>query len=82
MPMYEYQCQDCGYTFEARQKFSDPPLTVCEMCQGKVAKLISRTGFTLKGGGWYNQGYGEQAAACPAKESGGGCAGCPQAANE
>ena len=57
MPMYEYQCEACGLVFESRQKFSDAPLTECRECQGKVNKLISQTGFALKGGGWYDQGY-------------------------
>jgi putative FmdB family regulatory protein len=82
MPLYEYQCKTCGLVFEARQKFSDEPLSACRECGGQVAKLISRTGFTLKGDGWYDQGYGAKPAACPAADSGGGCAGCPKAANE
>ena len=84
MPMYEYQCESCGHQFEARQKFSDPPLTACQSCGGPVNKLISQTAFSLKGSGWYQQGYGgEKPASCAAKaESGSGCAGCPQAANE
>ncbi|MDH3869270.1 MAG: zinc ribbon domain-containing protein, partial [Desulfuromonadales bacterium] len=36
--MYEYQCKECGLVFEARQKFSDPPLTECRECNGEVAK--------------------------------------------
>ena len=83
MPMYEYQCKDCGLVFEARQKFSDAPLTECRECGGMVAKLISQVGFALKGGGWYDQGYGGgKPAACSSADSGGGCAGCPKAANE
>ena len=83
MPMYEYQCDACGLVFEVRQKFSDPPLTECSSCSGSVKKIISQTGFALKGGGWYQQGYGEgKAAACPSAASGGGCSGCPKAANE
>ena len=83
MPVYEYKCHDCGVVFEARQKFSDTPLTVCSGCGGKVEKLISMTGFALKGGGWYQSGYsaGSSApAACASAGSGGGCAGCPKAA--
>ncbi|MDF1580782.1 MAG: zinc ribbon domain-containing protein [Desulfuromonadales bacterium] len=83
MPMYEYQCEACGLVFEARQKFSDAPLTECRACQGQVKKLISQNGFALKGGGWFDQGYGAQGAApCAAAEAGGGCAGCPKAVNE
>lgn len=81
MPIYEYQCEKCGQVFEAMQKFSDPPLTACRACGGPVHKLISQASFTLKGGGWYQQGYAEKPAACSAG-GGGGCAGCPKAANE
>ena len=82
MPLYEYQCEACGLVFEARQKFSDAPLTECTSCGGAVKKLISQSGFALKGGGWYQQGYSEsKAPACPAAGSG-GCSGCPKASNE
>ena len=84
MPMYEYKCESCDNQFELRQKFSDPPATDCPQCGGKVNKLISSAAFALKGGGWYKEGYktpsSEAPAACPAA-SGGGCAGCPSAAN-
>lgn len=78
MPIYEYECESCGIVFEARQKFSDAPLESCRECSGKVQKLISRTGFALKGGGWYDQGYA--ASSCPGSPSA-GCTGCPKAAN-
>ena len=84
MPIYEYECQTCGHNFEARQKFSDAPLSACPECQGDVRKLISQAGFSLKGGGWYQQSYSSGGAAppCAAKAEGGGCAGCPKAAHE
>ncbi|WP_432821400.1 FmdB family zinc ribbon protein [Trichloromonas sp.] len=83
MPMYEYQCGACGLVFEARQKFSDAPLTECASCGGSVKKLISQTGFALKGDGWFQQGYSESKAppACPSAGSS-GCSGCPKASNE
>ncbi len=79
MPLYEYQCEACGLVFEARQKFSDAPLSSCRECGGKVEKLISRAGFSLKGGGWYDQGY-TNAPSCSGGDSA-GCAACPKAAN-
>ncbi len=77
MPLYEYQCKACGVAFEARQKFSDAPLTCCETCGGEVAKLISQTAFALKGGGWFQQGYTSGSAAKPACSvaASGGCGG-------
>src|SRR5580765_2515250 len=58
MPIYEYRCTACGRTVEALQKLSDAPLTECASCGGALEKLISRTAFQLKGGGWYSEGYG------------------------
>lgn len=54
MPIYEYECQQCGKVFETIQKFSDPRLTEC-LCEEKapVTKLISAAAFHLKGTGWY-----------------------------
>ena len=82
MPMYEYRCTSCEGQFELRQKFSDPPATTCPSCGGPVEKMISQAAFALKGGGWYNEGYGasKDSAPAPACPSGGSCAGCPSAA--
>lgn len=79
MPLYEYQCKSCNNTFELRQKFSDAPASECPTCGGPVEKLISQSGFALKGGGWYGDGYGASKTAAPACPSGGSCAGCPSA---
>jgi putative FmdB family regulatory protein len=58
MPVYEYQCKDCGKIKEAFQKISDPPLTTCSHCNGGLKKLISQSTFHLKGSGWYVTDYG------------------------
>lgn len=58
MPLYEYRCDACEHQFEVIQSFSAKPIRKCEKCGGKVRKLISRAGFVLKGGGWYDSGYG------------------------
>ena len=57
MPIYEYECLDCGKQFEVFQKFSEDPLSRCHDCGGHVHKLISRTSFILKGTGWYATDY-------------------------
>jgi putative FmdB family regulatory protein len=57
MPLYEYECAKCKKVTEIIQKFSDAPLTQCPGCKGPVAKLLSRTSFQLKGGGWYASDY-------------------------
>ncbi|RME20286.1 MAG: zinc ribbon domain-containing protein [Deltaproteobacteria bacterium] len=59
MPIYEYQCPDCGHKFEKLQKVSDDPIRVCPECSGdSVRKLVSPTAFILKGSGWYKDHYG------------------------
>jgi len=57
MPIYEYQCRDCGDQFEILQRIGQRPLRRCKKCSGRLDKLISRTAFVLKGGGWYSEGY-------------------------
>ncbi len=57
MPMYDYECAKCG-RYEVSQRITEPALTKCEQCGSrKVQRLISRTAFSLKGGGWYREGY-------------------------
>jgi putative FmdB family regulatory protein len=57
MPTYEYECQKCGKHFEYFQSMSEPKKTVCEACGGALERLISPSGFILKGGGWYKDLY-------------------------
>ncbi|MCP4162735.1 MAG: zinc ribbon domain-containing protein [Deltaproteobacteria bacterium] len=58
MPVYEYQCSECGQIQEAFQKISEPPLESCTQCKGQLKKLISQSSFHLKGSGWYVTDYG------------------------
>lgn len=57
MPIYEYQCKDCGDRIEEMQKMSDPPLTTCKECGGELKKLISAPAVQFKGEGWYVTDY-------------------------
>lgn len=58
MPVYEYQCKKCNREFEYQQRMSDPDKTLCEACGAEaLERIISRTAFTLKGGGWYKDLY-------------------------
>jgi putative FmdB family regulatory protein len=57
VPIYEYECTKCGHQTETLQKFSDPPLAQCELCHGKLMKLMSHSTFHLKGSGWYVTDY-------------------------
>jgi len=57
MPIYEYECRKCGKITEAFQKITDPPIEKCELCGGKLVKLISNTSFILLGDGWFKSNY-------------------------
>ena len=67
MPIYEYECKKCGTVFEFMQSISADPLKTCmgigcnEKDNGKVQRLVSRTGFVLKGDGWYTSDYPSEA---------------------
>jgi putative FmdB family regulatory protein len=53
MPLYEYQCQDCGVRFERRQHITDDPIEICPECGGRVQRLIQPVGVIFKGSGFY-----------------------------
>ena len=57
MPIYEYRCEEYGHTFEVLQKIGEKPIEECKFCSGKAVRLISRTGFILKGSGFYVNDY-------------------------
>lgn len=57
MPVYEYECEDCGKIVEIVQKISEPPVTECQHCAGRLHKIISKSTFHLKGAGWYVTDY-------------------------
>jgi putative FmdB family regulatory protein len=40
MPIYEYKCEDCGYTFDKLVTHHDTDVN-CTICQGDVKKLMS-----------------------------------------
>ena len=60
MPIYEYQCSQCGKTIDVLQKIDDPAPSTCAECgaESSLKRKVSRTSFVLKGGGWYADLYG------------------------
>jgi putative FmdB family regulatory protein len=67
MPIYEYECDKCGVTFEAMQGISAKPFKTCNGLgcyykdNGKVRRIVSASGFILKGSGWYTSDYPSEA---------------------
>ncbi len=53
MPTYQYACRECGYRFEEVQAFTDPSLTECPQCHGRLRKVYGSVGVVFKGSGFY-----------------------------
>jgi len=81
MPTYEYECKDCGHSFEVFQAMSDPPLKDCPECGKEIRRLIfGGSGVIFKGSGFYVTDKGKAAGAGKtetAASSQQGCGNCP-----
>jgi putative FmdB family regulatory protein len=67
VPIYEYECKQCGNRFERIQQFSDPMVKDCPKCGGSVEQVLTAAAVQFKGSGWYATDY--------ARKSGSGNAG-------
>lgn len=80
MPLYEYECRQCGRRTEKIQKFSDPELTVCPHCGGALERTLTAPAVQFKGSGWYKDLY--SSAKPPAAKTDGNGSGATAAAGE
>jgi putative FmdB family regulatory protein len=53
MPLYEYECRQCGGRFERRQSVHDEPVSECPDCGSAVRRVLFPVGIIFKGSGWY-----------------------------
>ena len=53
MPIYVYECMNCGIRFEQQQRISDDPIEVCPECAGQVRRVIQPVRVIFKGSGFY-----------------------------
>jgi putative FmdB family regulatory protein len=54
MPVYTYQCENCGVRFDRYQKFTEQTLAWCPECGKKsLRKVYSPVGIVFKGSGFY-----------------------------
>lgn len=68
MPVYTYQCEECGVRFDVRQRFTEGPVTECPECGGAVHRVPQPVGIVFKGSGWYATDHkGSSALAAPVK---------------
>ena len=58
MPTYDYECEECGITFERFQNIKDDPIKKCPECGGSVKRLIGAGAAVIfKGSGFYITDY-------------------------
>jgi len=58
MPIYEFQCSECGHRFDRLQKLSDADPTDCPACgKPQLHRMVSAPSFRLAGGGWYETDF-------------------------
>jgi len=57
MPLYEYQCRQCGEIFEILHGIDEEYRARCRKCQGEAKKILSPSNFILKGSGFYVNDY-------------------------
>jgi putative FmdB family regulatory protein len=70
MPIYTYQCNNCGVRFERQQSFSEAPLTRCPECSKKsLRKIYTPVGIVFKGSGFYSTDHRSPSGSNRSKES-------------
>ncbi|WP_386067559.1 FmdB family zinc ribbon protein [Tahibacter sp. UC22_41] len=58
MPIYEFECGECGQRFDRLQKLSDPDPTDCPACsRPAVRRRVTAPSFRLAGSGWYETDF-------------------------
>ena len=54
MPIYEYECKECGNRFEKMQPITADPLKDCPHCgKSAIQRVFHPVGVIFKGSGWY-----------------------------
>jgi len=72
MPIYEYQCDDCGVRFEEMRRITDDTTPDCRECESaSVHRLVSLSSFHLKGTGWYVTDYARKESRADGDNGGG-----------
>ncbi len=58
MPIYAFQCAECGHSFDRLQKMSDPDPEICPACgAASVKRQLTAPAFRLAGSGWYETDF-------------------------
>jgi putative FmdB family regulatory protein len=70
VPTYQYACTACDHRFEKVQSFTDPSLTECPECAGRLRKLYGSVGVVFKGSGFYRTDSRAKASSSPSADGG------------
>ena len=58
MPIYAFECDSCGHSFDRLQKLSDPDPTLCPECdKPTLRRQLTAPAFRLSGSGWYETDF-------------------------
>ena len=58
MPIYAFECTQCGHRFDRLQKLYDPDPDTCPACSAHAVKRqITAPSFRLAGSGWYETDF-------------------------
>ncbi|PZQ23162.1 MAG: transcriptional regulator, partial [Stenotrophomonas acidaminiphila] len=58
MPIYAFECTQCGHSFDRLQKLSDPDPDTCPSCSAQAVKRqLTAPSFRLAGSGWYETDF-------------------------
>ena len=66
MPIYEYECLECGVRFEKLQHFGDPAPESCPNGHRRIHRLLSQPAIIFKGPGFYITDNGRNGNGIPA----------------
>ena len=62
MPVYEYKCTSCDFSFEKRQGFDAEPVCICPQCRNKATRIFQPAPIIFKGKGFYVTDYPSRSA--------------------
>src|SRR5687767_11831723 len=57
MPLYDYECRNCGHRVEVLHGVNDPGPSACERCGCAMRKLFSTPASVFKGSGFAKKDF-------------------------
>ena len=67
MPIYEYECEECGLKFELMRKIGEDNGVECTRCTGRTHRIFSSVPFIFGGTRWVGEKKKKKENVPPAK---------------